>query len=152
MATADDRPLGARALSAGLAELKLPSRAVAARAGVDANTVRSLLDGSRWPNHKSRGRLEEALDWPAGEIERRALDTTAAPDFVLPGDQVVVTLPTKTPTAVELLYEAELIEEFARRLGTARGTVQGSKPTASEAFDDAVPPVPADVTAAEDHP
>lgn len=47
---------------------------LARRAGVDRKTLRALIAGNRWPTVTVRGRLEDVLEWPRGEILRQARD------------------------------------------------------------------------------
>jgi|SRR5579875_1963348 len=46
---------------------------VAHEAGIDPKTLRALIRGERWPT-RVISHLEAALDWPPGEIYRRASD------------------------------------------------------------------------------
>jgi hypothetical protein len=71
---------------------------LARRAHVDGKTLRTLISGERWPTGAVRGRLESALDWPPGEIERRALGGTAVNELAR-------------------FSELELIGELLRRAG-----------------------------------
>jgi hypothetical protein len=68
------------------------------RANVDAKTLRSLMNGDRWPTSAVRGRIESALSWPTGEIERRAQNEIAVNDLAR-------------------FSELELLAELLRRAG-----------------------------------
>ena len=37
-------------------------------ADIDPGTIGDFLDGSRWPQIRTLGKIEKALDWPAGTI------------------------------------------------------------------------------------
>lgn len=51
-------------------ELGLQQADLAAQAKVDPKTLRSLEKGERWPRASSRSKVEDALDWPAGALDR----------------------------------------------------------------------------------
>ena len=42
------------------------------KAGVGARTLGALIAGERWPTTETRRRVEIALEWPDGELLRRA--------------------------------------------------------------------------------
>jgi transcriptional regulator with XRE-family HTH domain len=65
------RLIAAEAFAARRDELRLTQEQVAARAGIVAKTVYNFESG-RWPNSRTRRRLELAVDWPPGAIERLA--------------------------------------------------------------------------------
>lgn len=60
--------VAARIIDRGTTVTKL-----AAAASVSPTTIRAVIRGVRWPNATTRDALDAALDWPAGEIHRRAL-------------------------------------------------------------------------------
>ncbi|MET7752288.1 MULTISPECIES: helix-turn-helix transcriptional regulator [Actinomycetes] len=65
---------------------------LAGAAGVDRKTLRALEKGTRWPREASRAKIENALNWPAGVLERlldEALDS-ADPDEELPSAQATL--------------------------------------------------------------
>lgn len=47
---------------------QLNRKDLAQRADLDVQTLASLLDGQRWPQAKTRGRIEAALGWEPGSI------------------------------------------------------------------------------------
>jgi transcriptional regulator with XRE-family HTH domain len=51
--------------------LGLTQEDIAREAGIAVRTVQNFESG-RWPNPKTRGLLERAVRWPAGEIARLA--------------------------------------------------------------------------------
>lgn len=73
MADMDYRKRGAAAVAARIAALRTTAAAIARVAGVDPKTVRGLTNCEHWPTASTRARIEKALDWPAGEISRRAV-------------------------------------------------------------------------------
>jgi plasmid maintenance system antidote protein VapI len=60
-----------------LDELHLSAAQAARRAGVDPKTIRSLVHCESWPTARTRARIEQAVNWPAGEIMRHAADGDA---------------------------------------------------------------------------
>lgn len=65
------REIAARAFAERRRELGLTQEQVAQRGGIVVRTVQGFEAG-RWPNHSSRARLEEAVGWAPGEIDRVA--------------------------------------------------------------------------------
>jgi DNA-binding XRE family transcriptional regulator len=61
-----------RAVIARRGELDMTQAELAAAASVDTKTIGSLETRGRWPIARSRARIERALSWPAGEMERIA--------------------------------------------------------------------------------
>jgi len=53
-------------------QLGLTQEDIAHLADVVAKTVYNFEVRHRWPNSRTRARLEQAVDWPQGEIERIA--------------------------------------------------------------------------------
>jgi hypothetical protein len=64
------------------ADRQLDQIGLARAAHVDAKTVRSLESGTRWPRDSTRTRIEHALAWDPGSIERirRGGEPTAVAD------------------------------------------------------------------------
>lgn len=56
------------AVHAELAARRWNNTQLAREASVDLATVRSFLDGSRWPKSPTQGGIEFALGWPPGTI------------------------------------------------------------------------------------
>ena len=73
------REVAAAAFAARRDELKMTQEDVAYRAGVVVKTVYNFETG-RWPNGRTRARLERAVGWESGAIER----LTAEPEPELP--------------------------------------------------------------------
>lgn len=71
--TPEERARAGAAIAERMTELGLTVRTLADKADVSQPTVRYLLRGERWPYQETRAKLNDALDWPPGEIQRRAL-------------------------------------------------------------------------------
>lgn len=54
-------------------EIDLSAPKLAVRMGVSESTIRRTIKGNSWPSSVTHGLLEEALDWPRGEVARRAV-------------------------------------------------------------------------------
>lgn len=80
------RQIVAAAFAQRRKELDLAQEEVARRARVAVKTVYNFETRGRWPNVVTRTRLEEAVNWPPGEIERLA----AAPEPALPPDLIAL--------------------------------------------------------------
>ena len=114
MTRRDARAAG-RAVSARMGELGLTQRALAEQAGVDAKTLRDLLDGKRWPQAVTRGRLEQALGWTYGQLEDLAEGRVDAPGDE-PGSPEAAILADRTLTASQkeaLLVQLRVLREAA---------------------------------------
>lgn len=79
MAGMDDRPgeaghkIAANAVRQGLRDLGARTQIeMAAKAGIDVQTLRDFLSGSRWPQYRTLEKLEDALGWEPGHIRRTA--------------------------------------------------------------------------------
>ena len=66
------RELVARAFADRRAELGLTQEKVAQRADIALRTVANFESQGRWPSKRTRERIEEAVGWPLGTIERLA--------------------------------------------------------------------------------
>ena len=71
-----NRQRAAQAVTARRGELGLDRQELAAEAGVDPKTLYNLEVRGRWPIAVTRARIEQALGWTSGEMERIA----SAPD------------------------------------------------------------------------
>lgn len=71
----DGRHRAARAAAARRGELGMTQQELAGAAGVDTKTIWSLETGGRWPIARTRARIEKALSWPQGELDRIASDS-----------------------------------------------------------------------------
>ncbi|MBF6350329.1 hypothetical protein IU448_15080 [Nocardia flavorosea] len=67
---------------------------LAERAGVDPKTVRSLEKGERWPRDQSRAKIESALQWPAGALDRLLNEAIASIEFNAPLPSAAEVTPT----------------------------------------------------------
>lgn len=67
------------AVAAEMAHRRWTNTELAKRSGVDINTIGDFLAGSRWPKSPTQGRLESALDWPAGTISAIAAGMPTPP-------------------------------------------------------------------------
>lgn len=72
--TPEQRQRAGRAVALRISDMGTTVTAVARAAGVAPNTVRAFMNGERWPHRDTRCRLNEALGWPEGEIQRRGID------------------------------------------------------------------------------
>jgi plasmid maintenance system antidote protein VapI len=57
-------------------ELGITPGQLARQAGVDATTVRALIRGTRWPRMVTAERINAALGWAPGELQRAGLGAT----------------------------------------------------------------------------
>src|SRR5215813_11370723 len=118
---ADDMKRRRQTVAAAFAQrrkdLDLAQEEVARRGRIAVKTVYNFEARGRWPNVITRNRLEEAVGWPLGEIERLA----AAPS------------PGLDPQLLELasrLTDAEA-EALIRWLRQSRDEGQSSQPPAA---------------------
>lgn len=61
------------AVSRAIAAKGLSREGFAQAAGISPNTLRTFLNGQRWPNMATLGKVEAMLQWPAGRVEDIAL-------------------------------------------------------------------------------
>jgi transcriptional regulator with XRE-family HTH domain len=66
----DGRQRAARAATARRGALNMTQQELAGAAGVDPKTIWNLEKRDRWPIARNRSRIEKALGWPEGELER----------------------------------------------------------------------------------
>ena len=66
------RQRAAAAVAARRGELDMTQQQLSAAAGVDSKTIGNLESRGRWPIATTRARIEKALGWPSGEMERIA--------------------------------------------------------------------------------
>lgn len=69
--TPEERRRAGQAVRDRMVELDMNATEVQLAAGIDNKTLGSVLDGTRRPNTKTLGKIERALQWKPGEIERR---------------------------------------------------------------------------------
>ena len=70
--TPEQRQRASLAIRARMNETGATVPSLAKKAGIDQATIRSLLSAQRWPRKATLVRLNKALGWPEGEINRRA--------------------------------------------------------------------------------
>jgi hypothetical protein len=97
MLTATELSRAGRATRERMLLLGMDATDLAQRSGVAGATVRQLLKGECWPRQVNRELLESALNWPAGEIQRRASALSLLASYT----------------------DAQLIEELWRRASSA---------------------------------
>lgn len=69
----EGRQRAAHAVAARRGELDMTQQELAEAAGVDLKTIGNLERRGRWPIARTRARIERALRWPSGEMERLAV-------------------------------------------------------------------------------
>ena len=92
----------ARRLQLGMAEL-----AFVTAAGIDAKTLQRLEDGTRWPWESTRLKIEQALKWSPGDIEKLRAGGEPTP---LPDAEPQPS--TETPPARPSIFEEAAIAGF----------------------------------------
>lgn len=65
---------------------------IARAAGIDPRTLRRLINGDTWPYESTRIAVCQALDWPDGELARRAADSLSRPLANVPTRDLVLEL------------------------------------------------------------
>ncbi len=70
-----DHQRAARGAVARRGELGLTQEELAVRAGVDIKTIGNFERRGRWPIARTRARIERALGWMPGELDRIANET-----------------------------------------------------------------------------
>lgn len=71
--TPEERERAGRVITDRITELGSTVTHIAHKAGLDPRTLRAVISGQRWPRDETRARINAALDWPEGEVTRRAL-------------------------------------------------------------------------------
>jgi transcriptional regulator with XRE-family HTH domain len=109
-----------RVIAAAIArrsELGLTQKELAVKAGVAERTVQNLEAGKR-PQPLIRGKIERALGWPSGEMERVAAGTDRGPEPVIPPDvlRVIQNAPRDDQWKRDAIEALEAIER-GRRAG-----------------------------------
>lgn len=99
-------------------ELKLTQSAVVTAAGVDPKTYASLEDGSRWPQERTRLKVEEVLGWSPGSIGRALTGEDPAP---INDGYRALTLRTREGRGIE----AEMASAIGASLERARDDPKG---------------------------
>lgn len=84
MAPVTGRQRAAMAVEARRGALGMSRDELASAAQVDPKTVYNLEKNGRWPIARSRSRIEAALGWPSGEMERIASAPEGRPEPLVP--------------------------------------------------------------------
>lgn len=124
------REAAGRAVLRQMSRQKLSRTDVIRASGVDNKTLQALLEGQRWPQVLTRARIEEAIGWQPGDIERAARGELAEA--------------SEETRRAQHLSDAELIAELALRLGrrgaeragTREGDGHGQQPAPIDDSDD----------------
>ena len=74
-----------QATAARRGRMDLTQEELASKAGVSARTIGDLESGKRWPIARNRTRIELALEWPDGEIARKAQEPAPETPLIRPG-------------------------------------------------------------------
>lgn len=74
------RQRAAQAAEARRGELGLDREELAAAAGIDPKTVYNMERRGKWPIAVTRAKIEGALGWPSGEMERIASAPVPVPE------------------------------------------------------------------------
>lgn len=106
----DGRQRAARAVTARRGELGMTQQELAGAAGVDIKTIGNLESRGRWPIARTRARIEKALGWPVGELERLASEEPEPEPLIPPGlrKSIRELLPPERAVRVEAEIEAAL--------------------------------------------
>src|SRR5690349_19103974 len=68
MAQTKNQQRAAHAVAAWMAHLEWNNTQLVAATGADPGTVGDFLNGKRWPKLGTQGKIERALEWPAGTL------------------------------------------------------------------------------------
>lgn len=68
MAQTNNQRRAADAVAARMAHLEWNNTQLVAATGADPGTIGDFLNGKRWPKLGTQGKIERALDWPAGTL------------------------------------------------------------------------------------
>ena len=82
MTTTEGQAIARKCAQDRLSDLGMNLADLARKSGVDVKTIRSFLEGERWPQQKSRSAISDGLSWPAAFIDRLA-EGTLDPEFAL---------------------------------------------------------------------
>lgn len=125
------RKRAARAVAARRGELGMDRAELADAAGIDPKTLYNLEVKGRWPIAVTRARIEEALGWPSGEIERIASQAPEEePEPAIPQSLVHEIMETEGLTDEERIA---VIAAIDNTLAKERGGKSSSSPGAAAA-------------------
>lgn len=68
MPQTDRQRRASRAVAAWLAHHERNATWLVRHSGADPGTIGDFLKGSRWPKYTTQGKIEKALEWPAGTL------------------------------------------------------------------------------------
>ncbi len=68
MAQTNNQQRAAHAVAARMAHLEWNNTQLVAATRADPGTIGDFLNGKRWPKIGTQGKIERALDWPAGTL------------------------------------------------------------------------------------
>lgn len=124
---ADRRRRVARAVMARRGVLGLTQEALAEKAGVDHKTIYNIESAERWPQAKTRAKIEDALEWIDGDMLRIAdgdtplgedelIQAAGTDDFERKMREAIEALPPDERSVVEELYAEHLaMQEQSRK-------------------------------------
>ncbi len=114
----------------------LDVRAVADLADLDPGTVGDFVAGTRWPRTSTRGRLEQVLGLPAGELERVARGSPPRPETLAALSAVAVLTaggqPSPDARPVGLGLDDEAADLAPEQIEVVRAVIRGMKPPPPE--------------------
>ncbi|RUP07319.1 MAG: transcriptional regulator [Mycobacterium sp.] len=88
-------------------ELDISQRSLAADGIINAGALISFEKGRSWPRERTRAKLEEVLQWPAGTIARiREGDTVASQPAPAPAADPITEAPSATDGPASLIAQA----------------------------------------------
>lgn len=113
-----DRERVARYVAARRGSLGLSQEQLATKAGVDIKTLWNLETGDRWPQAKTRARIEAALGWDEGDILRlnRGLPLAGEEESELADLEAAIGTEDFDRLALEMLARLPEPERAAARL------------------------------------
>lgn len=113
-----DRERVARYVAARRGVLDLAQRDLAELAGVDVKTINTLESGERWPQATTRSKVELALQWISGDLQRIAEGGEPTPTRTVTG---IMTMGPVTTTATVRSWvppqEISLVRAALQNLG-----------------------------------
>lgn len=85
MAQTNNQRRAADAVAARMAHLEWNNTQLVTATGADPGTVGDFLNGKRWPKLGTQGKIERALEWPAGTLRAIAAGAPAPEPSVAVG-------------------------------------------------------------------
>jgi ribosome-binding protein aMBF1 (putative translation factor) len=129
----DDGDAGAVRAGAAFAarrqEIGISQRELAKRKVIGAPNLIAFEKGRAWPREKTRARMEQAVQWPPGELARLHAGKTAS-ESTLSGSSV--TEPSRAQTDAAGVVTAAVTVALAQVMATADSLPAGSDPTFGE--------------------